>query len=340
MYTSTLPTKVTVHRSTIRKDLTEIFDDPGILNSTLDMVVIDAHSKPEKGKGKGVVLDILTHFWNNCFISLTVGRKEKTPFIRHDMQKREWQAIARILVYGYKKYGYFPLQLSFLFMASCLFGEECITLEFLLASFKEYIPAEDQDVLDHCLSDTFDKDDGDVIEFLSSLRCFRLASQDNIQEIIHELALQELVQKPRYIVNCWGPILRSLQDHQEFQTFEGLKEFYKSKTPTAKKIIRLFQAEPSNDAERECLGHLKRFVKSLEGHSLAKFLHFCTGSDIITCDSITITFSTLSGLERRPIARTCAPLIELPSTYESYVALAEEFVNIMRGDQSWSFDIV
>ena len=337
MYTPSLPRTVTVYQSTIRKDLTEIFSDPSILNSCLDVIVIDAHGEPEKGKGKGVVLDVLTHFWNNFFISFTVGRKEKPPFIRHDLQKREWQAIACILVYGYKKYGYFPPQLSFLFMASCLFGDQCITVEFLLASFKEYIPAEDQNVLDQCLSDTFDKE---VIDFLTSLKCCRLASHENIQEIIHELAHQELIQKPRYIVNCWSPILRSLQDHQEFQSFEDLKECYKSKAPCAKQIIRLFQAEPSNDAERECLAHLKRFVKSLEGHALGKFLHFCTGSDIITCNSITVTFSTLSGLERCPIAHTCAPLIELPSTYESYLALAEEFQNIMKGYQSWSFDIV
>jgi hypothetical protein len=204
-----------------------------------------------------------------------------------------------------------------------LFGEECITLEFLLSSFKEYIPCEDEDVLDQCLGDTFDKDATDVVEFLSSLKCFKLPSQENIQEIIHELAHQELIQKPRYIVNCWAPILHLLQGHPEFRTFDGLKEFYKSKVASSKKIIKLFQAEPSNDAERESLAHLKRFVKSLEGHTLGKFLHFCTGSDIITCESISITFNTMTGLERRPIARTCAPLIELPSTYESYLALSE-----------------
>ena len=100
MYTPMLPKTVTAHRSTNRRDLTEIFTDPSILNCYLDVVVIDACGEPEKGKGRGVVLHILTHFWNNCYISLTVGRKKKTPFIRHDMQKREWQAIARILVYG------------------------------------------------------------------------------------------------------------------------------------------------------------------------------------------------------------------------------------------------
>ena len=56
-------------------------------------------------------------------MSLTVGRREKTPFIRHDMQKQEWQAVARILVFGYKRHGYFPLNLSSLFIALCLFGE-------------------------------------------------------------------------------------------------------------------------------------------------------------------------------------------------------------------------
>ena len=89
MYSPSLPRTVTVHPSTIRKDLTEIFSDPGILISCLDVIVIDARGEPEKVKGKGVVLDILTHFWNNFLISFTVGRKEKTPFIRHDLQKHE-----------------------------------------------------------------------------------------------------------------------------------------------------------------------------------------------------------------------------------------------------------
>jgi hypothetical protein len=65
-----------------------------------------------------------------------------------------------------------------------------------------------------------------------------------------------------------------LQGHPEFRTFDGLKEFYKSKVPSSKKIIKLFQAEPSNDAERESLAHLKLFVKFLEGHTLGKFCIF------------------------------------------------------------------
>lgn len=341
LYDDDAPKKcVTVHRSTMRKDLIEIFSDPNISNCLLDVNVIDANGHPEDGRGKGVLLDILTEFWQDFFTSLTVGSGEKIPFIRHDLQKPEWETIARILVYGYKTVKYFPLKLSHLFFASCLFGEESITPDFLLASFRQYIAAEDREVLDTCLSDAFDANDKDAIEFLSTFKCFRVPNKDNIRRIIMELAHQELVQKPRYVLNSWAPIVNSLRCDYTFQTLEGLKELYDSKRPTAKKINNLFRAEPSSEAERQSLEHLKRFVKTLEGKALAKFLHFCTGSDVITCDHIEVSFSSLEGFQRRPVVRTCIPMLELPTTYESYPALAEEFTNVMKEDQAWFFDMI
>ena len=56
---------------------------------------------------------------------------------------------------------YFPLQLSHLFVASCLFGKESITPEFLLKSFRKYTAAEDREVLDMCLRDDFHLQDDD-----------------------------------------------------------------------------------------------------------------------------------------------------------------------------------
>lgn len=165
-------------------------------------MIIDPRGEPEAGKGKGVVLDVLTHFWHECFTSLTVGRNAKTPFVCHDMQKKKWAAMARILVYGFKKYNYFPIKLLSLFIALCLFGEDNISSEFLLASFKDLIPAEDEAILEKCLGPDFDKENKDIIEFLSSLKCFKIPSKENSQEIIHELSHKELIQQPKYIVNC------------------------------------------------------------------------------------------------------------------------------------------
>ena len=195
-------------------------------------------------------------------------------------------------------------------------------------------------MLDICQGDTFDPTNEEAQEFLFSFKCYRVPRVDNIRSIILELAHQEMIQKPRYVLNCWTPILSHLKKEVSFQTIETINELYKSKEPTAKKIVKLFVANPTNDAERQSLEHLKRFTKSLEGETLKKFFHFCTGSDMITCDSIQITFNNLDGFQRRPVARTCIPMIELATTYDSYPALAEEFTNILKEDQAWSFDIV
>ena len=151
------------------------------------MVVIDARSEPEAGQGKEVLLDVMTCFWQECFTALTNGSNEKIPYIRHDLQKPEWKVIARVLVYGYQKMKYFPLQRSNLSVALCLFGEKSITPVFLLNSFREFIAAEDREVLDIWLRDDFDPqdhdgndDDDDVLEFLSTFKCFRKPDKDNI----------------------------------------------------------------------------------------------------------------------------------------------------------------
>ena len=88
------------------------------------------------------------------------------------------------------------------------------------------------------------------------------------------------------------------------------------------------------------MDYLKKYVKSLEGKALDRFLHFITGSDVLTCDSIEIIFTTLDGFQRRPIVHTCTPSLELPTTYECFTDLSEEFTSLMRENISWTFDIV
>jgi len=59
----------------------EIVSDPNISACLLDVIVIDARGQQEEGRGRGVLLDVLTEFWQNVFTSLTVGSGEKVPFI-------------------------------------------------------------------------------------------------------------------------------------------------------------------------------------------------------------------------------------------------------------------
>ena len=102
--------------------------------------------------------------------------------------------------------------------------------------------------------------------------------------------------------------------------------------------MKLFRGKPSTGGELQSLDYLKKFVNSLEGKALSMFLRFCTGRDVITCDSTRICFSSFEGLQRHPVARTCTPILELPTLCESFPALAEEFTNIMTESQASSFD--
>ena len=41
-----------------------------------------------------------------------------------------------------------------------------------------------------------------------------------------EIAHQEIIQKPKYILNCWAPILESLKVFSYFQSIKGVENMY------------------------------------------------------------------------------------------------------------------
>ena len=81
-------------------------------------------------------------------------------------------------------------------------------------------------------------------------------------------------------------------------------------------------------------------MQSLNGSDLGGLLQFLTGSNIILCKTITVTFTTLEGKSCRPIVHTCGPSLVLPSFYQCYNKLAEEFTALLNAKDSWSFNII
>ena len=129
----------------------DIFRDPSILEYEVDFTIIGQTGIEEEGKGLGVLREVLTSFWHECFSSLTVGTLQKVPSVSHDYQKEELEAIGRLIVYGYSFAKYFPIALSPAFVASVCFGEESLTPEFLIESFKSYGSQDESKVLEKAL---------------------------------------------------------------------------------------------------------------------------------------------------------------------------------------------
>ena len=98
---------------------------------------------------------------------MTVVALGEVPSVRHGYQKGEWEAIGRIVVYGYSFAKYFPIALSPAFVASVFFWEETLTPEFLIESFKSYMSQDESKVLGNALGNDFDPKDEDLLDLLS-----------------------------------------------------------------------------------------------------------------------------------------------------------------------------
>ena len=135
--------------------------------------------------------------------------------------------------------------------------------------------------------------------------------------------------------------MHKLRSFPEFCCFDAVHQYYSSANPTNKAVISLLDVEPKSDAERNYLRFLQRYIRGLDKSQLIKFLRFTTGSDIIIAvDKITVDFIKSDGMQLRPIARTCGPVLELSCTYQKFCELREVFENLLTGMSlfGWSFD--
>ncbi|PFX13954.1 hypothetical protein AWC38_SpisGene21927 [Stylophora pistillata] len=265
------------------------------------------------------------------------GEIERVPYIRHDFNRIMFEAVAKIIVKGYKDCQYFPVKISKSFLVACLFGEESVTDVMLMSSFQNYVSRSEADAIGKCLNQSIEPNDDELLEFHYTFDCKRRVTNDNIREVVTEFAHKEILMKPQYAADCWKEIVSSLKIY--FTDVSSFLLLYDSIIPTNSKVISLFTAAPVTAAESETLGHLKRFVRGLDEAKLATFLRYTTASDVLVTDIITISFTNQEGLQRRPVAHTCSFTLEMPSTYSSFCELRQEFMAILNSDV-WEIDIV
>ena len=110
-----------VHRSFVEKDMLQHFRDSSCMSAQLTFTILNDKGDAEMGAGAGVTREVFTLFWKQFANYMTVGERERVPFIQHGHFIDEWEAVARILVKGYEMVSYFPTYLSKAFLSFCLF---------------------------------------------------------------------------------------------------------------------------------------------------------------------------------------------------------------------------
>ena len=141
--------------------------------------------------------------------------------------------------------------------------EESISKEDLLTSFLYYVTTDNREVLTKCLSGDLDCQDDDLLELLSSYKCFKLPNKDNIKVLLTELAHQEIIQKQRYVAQCWSPVIISLKSDLHFCSVKSIKELFWDLSPSAKKVIKALELKANNESEKQIFEILKQFIQVL-----------------------------------------------------------------------------
>ena len=155
-------------------DMISLFKDETVMDTPLNVVMINAFGKEEDGvDNNGVFLDALSLFWAAFYESCTNGEEERAPVIRHDFQVSEWESIGRMIVKGFKQLNFFPVRLNRAFMTASLFSESAITSELLIDSLLAYLSKDEREFVKLALNKGLDKEHEE--EWLELLDMFSIA---------------------------------------------------------------------------------------------------------------------------------------------------------------------
>ena len=288
----------------------------------------------------GLRRELVNRFWDE-FETTMVGNQEKVPQVLPTNQC-DYYHIGRFLSHAYVMTGFFPVNhLSSICAKVILCGYDSISQSELVAAFYRYVDRFEAEALQASTADgRGDLMKSVVTPMLSRFQVFSLPSEDNLSDLIAKAARYAFVAKPYYALS---EVRRGMLDaHPELWTRCSpsiVEALYDMLTPTVTRVWAMVE-EPalSTPSEDMTFDYLRRFIHSLSAECLVKFLCFVTGFSVCTSKSIAVQFNAQEGLLRRPTSNTCAMILHLPVTYESYASFCSEFQSVLHNSNMWFFD--
>lgn len=80
-------------------------------------------SKKSALEAGDVFRDALTEVWNSFYEICTSGTNLKIPVLRENFNKAKWEAVAEILLIGWKQMQSFPIKIAPAFIEKCIFAQ-------------------------------------------------------------------------------------------------------------------------------------------------------------------------------------------------------------------------
>ena len=325
----------TINRDNVYEDVIDLYHDGEIVGECPITIRFQGELGQDLG---GVQRDMLSEFWDVAYGKFFEGATTLTPMIHPQLDFTVYPILGRgVMSHGYLVVGMLPIRIALPSLVSMLLGPSAlVSTQVIVDSFIDYISASERRILKDAL--TFDKEGSfpssvqeNLLNVLSRFGCCQLPKPANLMQLIEQVARYEFISKPSAaisLIHSGIPI-----PHQGFWSSKSVKDIcqlYHRLGVTPQKVVSLLNfPHQYTQTEARIGGYLTTMIGNMQTEQLTAFMRFVTGSGVCTVKSIDVTFNSLSGLARRPIAHTCDPLLELPISYLNYNDFHCEFQTIL-----------
>jgi len=186
-----------------------------------------------------------------------------------------------------------------------------VNSQILLDAFLDHISATERTVFKNALKckdvNKFPQDIQDtLLDVLSRFGCRTLPTPDNIISTIEHISEYEFLVKPAAAISLiHSGIPKIHRDFWSNKSISDVSSIYEQLSVTSKKVLNLLMSSETNSVgERRVYSYLTTMIGNMNTDEIRALLRFITRSSVCSATEILVTFNSLSGLARRPIAHT------------------------------------
>ena len=312
----------------IVQDLISIYKDPGILEKNVVVGIEGAEAS-----GDGVLREVYSLFWDS-FLSQSDGNSEHSIPILPNLNQEDYVSIGRILTHQFVLCGMFPVKVSQASMHHTLFGHATDACK--IESFLRLLPPRERECISRALKGERPFPTGEIIDLLEDYSVRQLPTADNIKSLVLSVATTEFVTKPFL---CLSSMREGMGQMWEKVTKGEIASLYEISRPTASGIIAILECIPENPKEDQIFRGLERYLKGSSNEILAKFLRFCTATDVLLPDrGISVRTEVMPLVAIRPKSYTCFRRLTLPRNYQSYSQMRNNLDFYLRDCSGWDLN--
>ena len=297
---------------------------------------------------KGLTRDLFTCFWREVSTELFRGEDCLVPDLPLNRTRKEswkFECLGRILSHSVALTGAVPSVLArstlIRLATDTDVDDDCLLDDFLL-----FVTPREKALLVKAMSDfsSLTDDESDRLQDFYIAHGFQgIPRGPEIKEQILTIANHDLVEKPAVLISKMRQGIPASHKAAFWQRLsaDDITRILQAQRPTPEKVTRVIvtDTEHMTDDKEKTLYFLKEFVAGLDFDTLTNFLVFVTGS-VHQPDKVRVTFTKLTGLERRPISHTCFNLLEVPTSYSNIKEFRREFLAVLSSPEAYQYTAI